>query len=68
MSRNRMKKGLEEGKRVYKGMEKIAKYSAKQLAVFKGKYLILYLIIQVYIGSKCGHWKISHFEYVHVYN
>ena len=55
MSRNRMKKGLEEGNCVYKGMEKIAKYSAKQLAVFKGKYLILYLTIQVYIGSKCGH-------------
>lgn len=55
MSRNRMKKGLRKVNVHVKGMEKIAKYSAKQLAVFKGKYLILYLIIQVYIGSKCGH-------------
>ena len=61
MSRNRMKKGSVKGKCVYKMMEKMAKYSAKRLAVFKGKYLILYLIIklnnirEVYIVSKCGH-------------
>lgn len=56
-----MKKGSVEGKCVYKMMEKIAKYSAKRLAVFKGKYLILYLVIklnniqEVYIVPKCGH-------------